>query len=232
MRARITAVLLAVFAFGAGLGGLPAGPGRAEESEATEVDLPPPERDGGTSVERALALRRSARDLSDRPLELKEVAQLCWAAQGITSDRGFRTAPSAGALYPLTVYVAAGRVEGLPPGVYRYRPSNHSLARVSSGDARSRFREAALDQESIGGGAAVLAVTGTVSRTARKYGARAERYVQIEAGCAAANVGLQCAALDLGSVVVGAFRDDAVRGLLGAGEGETPLVLMPVGRKR
>ncbi|KPJ51984.1 nitroreductase, partial [candidate division TA06 bacterium DG_24] len=154
--------------------------------------------------------RRSIRSYSDAPLTLAEVSQLLWAAQGITNDRGFRTAPSAGALYPLEVYVVAGKVEGLPAGIYKYRPREHELWRVDLGDKRRELSGAALGQEPVADGAIDIVFAAVYGRTAVKYGERATRYVHIEVGHAAQNVFLQAGALDLGAAVIGAFFDEEV----------------------
>ncbi len=163
-------------------------------------------------------------------LSMAQVSQLLWAAQGITDRQGFRTAPSAGALYPLELYLAVGNVDGLGAGLYRYEPDSHTLARMDDQDLRRRLARAALGQQWVADNAAVLIITGVYSRTQRKYGRRAQRYVHMEVGHAAQNVFLQAASLGLGTVVVGAFDDDAVARALGLSQGEQPLCLMPVGR--
>ncbi|MHC4472871.1 MAG: SagB/ThcOx family dehydrogenase [Planctomycetota bacterium] len=199
--------------------------------EASGVALPAPEKDGRVSVEKALAGRRSVRAYGEGPLTLAEVSQLLWAAQGVTNPRGFRTAPSAGALYPLEVYLVAANVTGLPAGVYRYRPREHDLTKVLDGDRRAELAAAALRQTAIEDGAAVLVIAAVYERTAKKYGDRAVRYVHMEVGHAAQNVYLQAGALGLGTVMIGAFHDDKVRKVLGMGEDERPLGIMPVGRR-
>ncbi len=184
-------------------------------------------------VETALARRRSVRSFGAQALELSQLGQILWAAQGITGSRwATRTAPSAGALYPLEVYVVAGRVNGLAAGIYHYRPRNHALDRIGTGDRRDDLARAALGQGWMAQAPAILAITGVVARTALKYGRRAERYVFMEAGHAAQNVYLQAQTEGLGTTAVGAFRDTAVRALLGLSDQEDPLYLMPVGAPR
>ena len=195
------------------------------------VRLQEPQRDGQLSVERALAERRSSRHFTEEPVELAELSQLLWAAQGMTDDMGHRTAPSAGGLYPLEIIVAVGEVTGLAPGAYRYQPSAHELRAVGPGDRRPALRRAALDQEWVEQGAVVIVLAAVYQRTMRKYGDRGRRYVHIEVGHAAQNVYLQAASLGLGTVLVGAFDDDEVRTALDLGVEEHPLALMPVGRK-
>jgi SagB-type dehydrogenase family enzyme len=162
-------------------------------------------------------------------VSLDEAAQLLWAAQGITHSEGLRTAPSAGALYPLEIYFLAGTVASLPAGIYRYEPKLHSLARTVSGDQRRELASAAHHQAWIADASAVVVIAAVYRRTRTKYGDRAERYVHIEAGHVAENICLQAVALGLGTTIVGAFADAEVKRLLGLGE-EEPILLIPVGR--
>jgi SagB-type dehydrogenase family enzyme len=193
------------------------------------VPLPAPRLDGGVSLERALAGRRSVREFARGALTLPQVAQLLWAAQGVTHRDGGRTAPSAGALYPLELYLVAGEIRDLAPAVYRYVPGRHQLEQVAAGDMRRGLCAAALAQECVAEGAVVFVFTAVERRTTRKYGSRGVRYVHIEVGHAAQNLALQATALGLGSVTVGAFDDAAVARVLDLPEGEAPLYLMPVG---
>jgi SagB-type dehydrogenase family enzyme len=192
------------------------------------ITLPAPRLDGTGSLERALADRRSVREFASGALTLPQVAQLLWAAQGVTHGDG-RTAPSAGALYPLELYVVAGAVDRLAPGIYRYVPGKHKLQSVSTGDQRRPLCAAAMAQECVAAGAAVFVFTAIERRTTRKYGPRGVRYVHMEAGHAAQNLALQATALGLGSVTVGAFDDAAVARQLRLPSDEAPLYLMPVG---
>jgi len=195
------------------------------------IELPAPRYESSVSLEAALLQRRSVRDYSVEPLTLTEAGQLLWAAQGITDARGGRTVPSAGALYPLEVFLLAGSLDGLPAGVYRYLPHEHALAMVQEGDRRIELYQAALNQEAVKDGAIVIVFAAVYERTQVKYGERGAQYVHIEVGCAAQNVYLQAAALDLGTVFIGAFYDDQVKAVLGLEENEVPLGLMPVGRR-
>ena len=196
------------------------------------IDLPQPSADGKVSLETAIAERRSIRDFSRQPLSLEHVAQLLWAAQGITSRDGGRSAPSAGALYPLEFYLVAGDVDSLPAGLYRYVPRGHRLSQVTGGDLRKALADAALDQAWVRRAPAVLVIAGVYERSARKYGDRARRYTRIETGHAAQNVYLQATALGLGTVIVGAFHDAEVQAILGLPDDHAPLALMPVGHPR
>lgn len=212
--------------------GQPATPSMLEGTAPGAVPLPAPCTDGDMSVERALAGRRSVRDYGDSPLTLAELGQLLWAAQGITDERtGFRTAPSAGALYPLEVYVVAGRVEGLAAGVYQYAPRGHSLLRLAEGDVRPALFQAALQQSAVLSAPAVLVFGAVYSRTAARYGDRAARYVHIEVGHAGQNVYLQAQARGLGTVAIGAFDEAGVKAALGLPAEVEPLYLMPAARR-
>lgn len=211
-----------------------AGPPRGGPAQArigSIFRLPGPMRSGGPSLEEALWGRRSIRDYSKEPLTLQELSQLLWAAQGITDPRGLRTAPSAGATYPLEVYAVVGAVEGLGAGVYKYRPEDHSLLMVGEGDRRAELAEAALGQGWVRGAAIGIVIAADYGRTTSRYGERGVRYVHMEAGHAAQNLLLQAAALGLGAVPVGAFDDDGVAAVIGAPPNERPLYVIPVGRR-
>jgi SagB-type dehydrogenase family enzyme len=199
---------------------------------ATRISLPPPRIDSAWSVERVLLRRRSIRELRPEPLTLADLSQLLWAAQGITEVRGgLRTAPSAGATYPLELSVVAGKVHDLVPGVYRYLPARHTVERVLAGDIRQDLAAAALGQAWAGLGAAILIIAAVYERTTRRYGDRGTGYVHMEAGHAAQNVYLQAVALGIGTVVIGAFDDDRVQRILRLPARERPLYLLPLGRQ-
>ena len=195
------------------------------------ITLPEPRYDSNVSIEEALLNRRSIREYAGEPLMLQEVSQLLWAAQGITDSRGFRTAPSAGALYPLEVYVVVGDVESLTEGVYRYKPQEHELIKVLDGDKRVELAKAALGQAWVKEAAADIVITAVYERTTVKYGDRGIRYVHMEAGHAAQNLCLQATAMDLGTVTVGAFYDEQVKEVLSLPKDEQPLYIIPVGKK-
>ena len=195
------------------------------------ITLPEPRYDSDVSLEEALLKRRSVRDYSNEALTLQEVSQLLWAAQGITDPSGKRTAPSAGALYPLEVSIVVGDVEDIVKGVYKYEPQQHELIQVLAGDQRKALAKAALDQQSVAQGAMDIVITAIYERTTGKYSDRGIRYVHMEAGHAAQNVYLQAVALNLGTVSIGAFYDDQVKEVLNLPDDREPLYIMPVGRK-
>ncbi|MFN3383610.1 MAG: SagB/ThcOx family dehydrogenase [Archaeoglobaceae archaeon] len=229
MKKWITAILMLAFA------GCLEPSERGEPFEIKEfgerIKLPEPSLDGKKSLEKTLAERRSIRDYSDEPLTIHELSQLLWSAQGITDPRGFRTAPSAGALYPLEIYVVLGRVEGVKPGVYKYLPQTHEIVRVVEGDMREELSTAAVGQKWVKDAAIDIVITAVYERTTIKYGERGIRYVHFEVGHVAQNVLLQATALDLGAVPVGAFFDEEVKRLLNLSV-EEPLYIIAIGRKR
>jgi len=197
----------------------------------TTVQLPEPRLKSEISLEEALLKRRSIREYANLPLTLEDVSQLLWAAQGITTGWGGRTAPSAGALYPLEVYLVVGNVENLAAGVYKYKPERHELVKVRDDDVREELAKAALGQNWVMEAAIDIVIAAVYERTTKKYGDRGVRYTHMEAGHAAQNIYLQAAALDLGMVTIGAFYDDQVKDILDMPRNETPLYVIPVGRK-
>jgi len=200
------------------------------ENKTGTIRLPDPLQDSDTSIEAALLARRSVRSYQDGPLTRAEISQLLWAAQGITSPRGLRSAPSAGALYPLEMYVVAGNVDDLPDGVYKYGPEKHDLTGLAEGDKRKELCSAALGQTSVRNAAAVIVISAVYERTTAKYGERGIQYVHMESGHAAQNIFLQAVPLNIGTVVIGAFYDEAVKKVLKMPEREQPLYIMPAGR--
>lgn len=200
-------------------------PGETAAPTPQVIPLPTPVLKGELTLEEALAKRRSVRAFGGRPLALEELGQLLWAAQGITHPAGYRTAPSAGALYPLEVYVVT------EAGAYHYDPLEHCLDLHRQGDLRPELYVAALEQESVLEAPAVFVIAAVYERTERKYGReRSPRYVHLEAGHAAQNLLLQAAALELGAVPIGAFGDAAVKEALSLPEDQQPLYLIPVGQ--
>lgn len=221
-------VVLAAAAVGQATGQV----GKVPTAESQAV-LPAPRQRGTVSVEEAIAARRTVREFADAPVALEAVSQLLWAAQGITDpSRGRRAAPSAGALYPLELFVVAGNVAGLAPAVYRYVPEEHRLALARLADVRPELVSRAGCQPWLGRAPVLLVVAARIQRTTAKYGERGVRYVHLEVGHAAENALLQATALGLASGVAGSFADEEVRGVLGVEEGVTPLYLVAVGKPR
>jgi len=175
-------------------------------------------------VEEAIHQRRSVREFTDQTLTLEQIGRVCWAAQGI-SDRqlGLRTSPSAGALYPVELYVVTAE------GVDHYLPKSHSLERHFLGDCRPLLERAALEQEAIGDAPACMVIAAVVERAARKYHGRAERYCFMEAGHIAQNILLQAAALQLSGVPIAAFQDEEAAEALRLPKDHRLLYLVPLG---
>ncbi len=193
---------------------------------ANEIKLPKPKEKGLTSIEETLNQSRSVRDYKKGRLSLEEISQLLWAASGKNLYR--RTAPSAGATYPLEIYVGVGEVEGLEPGLYQYSYSRHGLEGMSEQDIRKKLCRAALSQSMIEEAPIDIIIAADFSRTTGHYGQRGIRYVHMEVGHVGQNISLQANALSLGTVMIGAFNDKEVKEILGIKE-ET-LYIIPVGK--
>ena len=201
--------------------------------EAPRIPLPEPAVAPPGSEQqdlfRVLGRRRSLRGYGQPPLTLGELSALLWAAAGVTALQhgfAFRTAPSAGGLFPIEHYVAAHRVEGLEPGVYHYAVLERALERVVAGDVRLQLARAALDQRIAADADAVFVWTAVLQRSRWKYGQRFVRYVLLDAGHIAENVALAAVALGLGTCQIAAFFDDEAAALLGVDPDEEPVVYM------
>lgn len=211
-----------------GMGALTSGCGAARSAlPVRHVDpLPPPPHRSTVTLEEALAGRRSHREFTNRPLTELEISQLLWAAQGTTAAWGGRTAPSAGALYPLELYL-------LTSDAYRrYRPDGHRIELLAADDLRAQAAAAALHQPAVGNAALTIVITAVYARTTKKYGSRGRRYVELEAGHAAQNVLLQAVALDLAAVPIGAFDDRRLAETLRLPNDRAPLYIIAVGHPR
>ena len=206
-----------------------AGKGMERLSQAgvkERVGLPKPRTTGEMAVEEAIQRRRSVREFSGEALGLAEVSQLLWSAQGVTSARGLRAAPSAGARYPLEVYLVCAE------GLFQYEPGEHALMKVGGEDLREALAEAALGQGFVAEAPVSLVFSAVYERTMQRYGERGIRYAHVDLGHAAENVHLQGEAMGLGSCAVGALDDAAVGEVLGLSGQERPLYIIPVGRPR
>jgi SagB-type dehydrogenase family enzyme len=208
-----------------------------QADEPTPISLPPPKTDGNVSIEATLKQRRSERYFAAKPLTLAEVGQLCWAAQGVTSTDHHRTAPSARAIYPLELYVAAGSVTGLSTGFYHYRPANHSLELIDATDKRADLDQRAVSQSwnPIAKAPTVFVISGNVAKMADTTDPlvheRAAQFTWVEAGLAAQGLFLEATAMGLGSVFTGGFRPKDAHAVLGLPSSEEVLGILPVGRK-
>lgn len=208
---------------------------QGEPGEEVVMNLPQPQFDGKMSLEKAIRDRRTVRAFAPDPLALEHLSQLLWAAQGITDPGGYkRAAPSAGALYPMDVYAVAGEgsVAGLEAGIYHYQPKDHSLRRLSGGDARDSLARASLGQRWMAQAPVNLVITAEYARISGKYGDRGVRYAMIEAGHVGQNIFLQAEACGLSAGIVGAFHDREVIQAMKTPSAHEPLLIMPVGRKK
>jgi len=218
-----------------------------EISNGETINLPSPQFDGNISLEKALNTRRSARSFLSESLTLQQISQILWAAQGITKKKdtpskywlkkyeyqgGYRTAPSAGALFPIELYVVVGSVQNLSPAIYKYIPKNHSLKKVMDGNKTLDVYETALKQDAIKEAPVLLIISSVFERTEAKYEKRAERYVYIEVGAVCENVYLQCSTLGMGTVIIGAFNDDSLKVVLQLPKEENPMGIMPIGKPK
>jgi len=202
-------------------------------SQPSQIYLPSPSREGRVSLEEAIARRRSIRNFTPEPLSQSQLSQILWSAQGITDTSWqYRAVPSAGATYPLEIFVVCGAngAEGISDGIYHYNVDSHSLTLQSRGDAREELARAAPGEESIYEAPVDIAICALYSRTLARYGTRGERYVHIEVGHAGQNIYLQATALGLATVAIGAFNDKQVREVLRLDKQCKPLYIMPVGR--
>ena len=203
-----------------------------QEASQKVISLPEPKLSGSISLEEAIVKRRSRREFSQEPLTLEQIAQILWSAQGITDKAsGFRVTPSAGALYPLDIYlvISENGVKGVRAGVYHFSPQDFVLQRILEGDVRSALMTASLSQEAIAKAPVNLVITAEYERTTKKYGERGRKYVHMEAGHVGQNIYLQVETLDLGTVSIGAFNDNEVSQVLQLPEKHQPLYIMPIG---
>ena len=200
---------------------------------AEKVKLPPAAPQGAVSVAEALKARRTVRRFASRPLALAQIAQILWAADGLSDPRGLRTAPSAGATYPLELYLVVGElgVTGLNPGVYRYLVAEHALLPTVNGDLRAQVSRASLHQAWMAEAPVLLVIAAAYQRCTAKYGERGVMYTHMESGHVGQNVFLMAEALGLGAGIVGAFEDQGLSRVLQLPKDQVPLVVMPVGYK-
>ena len=208
----------------------------------TIIKLPSPQLKGKVSLEETILRRRAVRRYRRDPLDLSQLSQILWSAQGITGTREFRAAPSAGATYPLEIFVFVGKQgviaseakqapEELQAGIYHYEAGSHSLSLHKPADLRPDLARATLDQEFIIDAPVDIVICALYHRTSYRYGRRGERYVHIEVGHVGENIHLQAVALGLATVEIGAFNDEEVRKVLGVEEQIKPLYIMPLGKK-
>lgn len=200
---------------------------------AEAIKLPAPARKGALTVPEALAARRTVRGFASRALDLAQVSQLLWDADGLSDPRGLRTSPSAGATYPLDLYLVVGErgVNNLPAGVYSYLVAEHALKAVAPGEVRPAVVRACLHQTWMAEAPVMVVITGEYRRCTARYGQRGIRYTHMEAGNVSQNLFLAAEDLGLGAGIVGAFEDKALGQVLHLPPAHEPLLVMPVGYK-
>ncbi|MGD2165348.1 MAG: SagB/ThcOx family dehydrogenase [Anaerolineae bacterium] len=202
--------------------------------EAPKIALSHPTTSGGAPVWDVVRRRRSQRRFQNDPLTVSDLSQLLWAAQGVTRRAGsveFRSAPSAGALYPVETYLVIHDVEGVDPGIYHYGVEGHQLEQLMLGTFRYEIARAALDQRMAAQASVVFVWTAVFRRSAWKYRQRAYRYVYLDAGHIAQNLALAAVALGLGACQIAALYDQEANALLGVdGVGESTIYMTVVGK--
>jgi SagB-type dehydrogenase family enzyme len=199
---------------------------------APRTALPVPAETGMPLAE-ALRKRRSVRKYGDRPLTAAELGALCFAANGTTGElpgRATKTIPSAGALYPMELYVVVNAVDGVEPGLYHYDGGAHQLELMGIGDFREKAFRACYGQKWTMKAAVVFAMSAIFERSKRKYGERVSRYIPAESGHMSQNLYLMSTALNLGGVAIGAYKDAEWNALLGLdGTSESVIYLQVAG---
>ena len=194
-------------------------------SDLEEGGLPQPLK-YGMPLNEALDNRRSNRDFVRGELSAGEISQLLWAAQGTTSNEGFRTVPSAGATFPIVIHLVARQ------GVFQYVSDDHTVKKLADEDLRSKLTKAAFDQWFMSEAELFIVVSGVIAKTSKRYGDRAHRYVAMEAGAATQNILLETVSLDFGAVAVGSFEDDEVNRVIKQTKESTPFSIVAVGKKK
>lgn len=200
---------------------------------ADSIKLPEVDLDDGLPVARSIYQRRSVRTYSSEPVTLDQAGQILWAAGGKTVDGitgPTRAYPSAGGLYPLDIYLVAGEVEGISPGLYRYMWENHSLELIREGDIRTELSQASLGQGSPRSAPMSIVISADTQRVASRYGRRGEElFVPLDTGHLAQNVNLQAESIGLSCLMIGAFSENDLKDVLGITEGK-PVYVITVGR--
>ena len=197
---------------------------RRKRDEAKAIQLPSAKTSSNVSLESALVARRSVRSFSDKNLSYEQLSQLSWAGQGITDkEKGYRTAPSAGAIFPMIIYFA------IEEGLFEYEPQSHVLRQIVENDVRRELSRSAIRQPYIAEAPCSIIIAGNVKKVSSRYGKKARTYTILEAGHIAQNILLQAAALELGAVPVGAFDSGDVRRICRTQAGYEPFYIIPVG---
>lgn len=201
--------------------------------ETTKIELPSFQPVQAMSLDQTLRQRKSVRDFQDKPLSKGQLAYLLWASTGIQRIEDgyeFRTAPSAGALYPIETYLVVNDVKAIEPGIYHYSIRSHQLEQLRQGDFRRQITAAALGQEMCARASVVFVWSAVFERCKWKYGQRAYRYIYLDAGHIAENLALAAVSLKRGSCEIGALYDEQVNAIIGVdGIEESAICMAAVG---
>jgi len=202
-----------------------------EYPQAKKIELPSFEPSRVLSLDQTLKQRKSIRDFQARPVSKGHLSYLLWASTGIQRIEDgyeFRTAPSAGALYPIETYLVVNNVKGLETGLYHYSIKTHQLEQLRTGDLRRQIAAAALGQGMCTTAGVVFVWSAVVERCKWKYGQRGYRYIYLDAGHIAENLALAAVSLNLGSCEIGALYDQEVNAILGIDGVEESVICMAV----
>ncbi len=210
-------------------------PYKTYPSKYTRFELKKPQTAGGEPLLEVLNKRRSVRDYSNLAMDEETLSLLLWSAQGITRKTeyiNFRTAPSAGGLYPIETYLAVNNVSNIQRGIYHYEVLYHTLVQLDAGSRGDELAGAALGQKMVASAPVVFVFSAIVQRSRWKYGQRAYRYIYMDAGHIAQNLALAAVSCGMGSCQIGAFIDDEVNRIIGLdGKEETAIYMSTVGKE-
>jgi SagB-type dehydrogenase family enzyme len=190
-----------------------------------EINLPNPILRGEKSIEECIYERESVRNYREKEIEIEKISQILWATQGKKGEK--RTVPSAGATYPLEIYVTLRN-----KGFFHYNIKKHSLELINNTSLIKELTRASLDQYFIAEAYLNVIICAEFSRTTFRYGQRGIRYVLIEVGHCAQNIHLEAVALGLASVPIGAFDDERVKEVLNLPKKIEPLYIIPIGYRK
>jgi len=195
------------------------------------ISLPEPTFISNTSIENALLSRRSTRIFKNNPLKISDISQLAWSAQGVNDPRGFRTTPSAGAFYPLNLYIVVQNITDLPCAIYKYKPEEHELLKINQEKEINNYWITTMEQYSIKNSAAIFIFSAKLEQIIASYGAYGKKFLYMEVGHTTQNIYLQSTSLEIGTTIIGGINEKEIRQLVNMPLHEHPLCIMPVGKK-
>lgn len=176
-----------------------------------------------SALVRIIESRRSCRLYAREKMTRAELGTLLGGACGITGSNQLgpgiesllRAAPSAGALYPLELYLATQEIEGMEQGLHRYNLLDHSLEKLPINSGMNEIAACLLDPKAVENANALILIVARFERTIKKYGPRGYRYILLEAGHIAQNLCLLATSQGLGSLCIGGFVDSKLNNALG-----------------